>query len=1222
MKATLPLLLALFAGLLPPQAEVTAFDLALSSAERSLEAGELPKARLLVMRALERDAKSPRAWNVRARWAEAAGERDEQVYARHKELRLLEAQKAPAAEIQVARTALLALDPVAQDVLGMRERFIAKLSGVAEAYEKDVRPHSAIRVHKEILALDPEYAPSQAAIERLAAAPDPSLAADAKPVDLLAGVSEEWIREHDAKTRDWSGRAKLERENYVTYTNAGYEVLVRCAEAMEQMNAFYRVFFDHATDGESIGRIDLNIFRTRDEYLKLGQGPPVEWSGGHYTGSAVETYISGGFESSVGTLFHEAAHQFVDMATNASGWLNEGLASFFEGCRILPNGTVLMNMPANHRLFPLAQRMDKGWMADHLDGMNSDKPSDSTPEKAPTFGIVLENKYEWGPAWYDPTWGVVYFLYNYQDEVDGRYIYRSAFRVFIDKSGGRVGEGAIKNFEEVVLAAPQPPIAGFERDDELPPLRLAKTVAELDPIWKDYILRLRDEQRGVLTVERPYLRWAAAAVKNRDLSVAQEHFEKGLVATPDDPELLLAFGEFLADQKNTDRATKLALRAARRLEASDPVDPAAVREVERKLAQWDPKRATLERVHKELWDAARGLVQAYREQSLPLMVMDLAWRMEVELGVPGLFEYYAEAQQKSGKTLSIWSLAYNERNLEGWDAAGDTFQAAGPMLDGGFGTYKADDFTYQMLTLDKLTSGDFSMEVEVQAARGEVGFCGLVFGKKDANNFHALIYFPPKPREQVKEGVADSGFVDLASFYGALPKVWRHNPIGVEEQDDEFESQTEEWHKLRIDVSGTLVDAWVDGEYLATQEFPTADVLRGNFGLVLGPGKARFREVRFLARHPRDPAARLERDRRLEEVRAESGGSVGGSWLGLVPPFPVVGRWAQDERASWSERGPVPQVLVLWSIQQNDIVPIDGWLRALAAAHGADGLEIVSVASPNDDGQIESYLASHVFPGAVAIDKRESLGIGDTNELYSTLKFNLPRVLLLDIDGKVVWEGDPGFSSTLPWKSGLESYLDVPLAELVAKRKLRQMRPWLAQWKERGEAALREGRFAETLPLLRESRDFERALLVEFNDAQKRLEAFERAVAEFERTADALAAEQREPALAVLVEWATAAGSELDRKLRARIARDGKSASSQGWERALKQVQARRAKVLADPEQLAALVESVSKFEGAFCAELAQELAAASGDRAALEALLDGAPARPARWLARSFFLW
>ena len=53
-------------------------------------------------------------------------------------------------------------------------------------------------------------------------------------------------------------------------------------------------------------------------------------------------------------------------------------------------------------------------MADRHDGFD---PSDPTkePEKAPTFRIVLESEYEWGPPWYAPTWGVVYFLYVIPD---------------------------------------------------------------------------------------------------------------------------------------------------------------------------------------------------------------------------------------------------------------------------------------------------------------------------------------------------------------------------------------------------------------------------------------------------------------------------------------------------------------------------------------------------------------------------------------------------------------------------------------------------------------------------------------------------------------------------------------------------------------------------------------------------------------------------------------
>src|SRR6185295_4034982 len=96
-------------------------------------------------------------------------------------------------------------------------------------------------------------------------------------------------------------------------------------------------------------------------------------------------------------------------------------------------------------------------------------------------------------------------------------------------------------------------------------------------------------------------------------------------------------------------------------------------------------------------------------------------------------------------------------------------------------------------------------------------------------------------------------------------------------------------HKLRVDVAGSLVDAWFDGEFLATQDFGSVDVLRGGFGLVTGPGVARFSNVRFMARASRDPAAQIERDVRMEAYAGDAGTSADGSWLGRVPPFPKVG---------------------------------------------------------------------------------------------------------------------------------------------------------------------------------------------------------------------------------------------------------------------------------------------------------------------------------------------
>lgn len=1203
--------------------ENSSFAQALELGERLVASGDLVKARAQIDRALERDAKSPRAWALRAKWAEKAGDRDELVYALHTELRLMVAQRASTELTGALRARLLEADEVAVDLLGMNKRFIKELEPVAAAYEKEGRPHSAIRVHKQILALDPEYPSSLAAIDRISALPDPSLAGDAKPKDLLADVSDEWIREHDAEHATWEKRAKLERENYTTYTNAGYAVLVRAAEAMEQMNGFYREFFQYATEeeGGSVPRIDLNIFDKRQEYLDLGSPKPLEWSGGHFTGGSVETYVEGGgFEGMTQTLFHEAAHQFVSLATNAAGWLNEGIASFFEGCRILPNGTVLMNMPASGRLFDLATRMDKGWMSSASDGIDPADPSKSNPDKSPSFRIVLENEYAWGPPWYAPTWGVVFFLYNYQDPVDGRFVYRPSFRTYVDSSGGRVGKGAIKNFEEVVLAAPAPPIKGVDRKD-VKQIPLPKTVDELNDIWRTWMLELRDEQIGKNEKKRPYLHWARCALLAKDSAAAQEHFEKGLVSTPDDLELLTEFSDFLARAKNTDRASKLLFEALRVLQTREPRDETAIKLIERLLAKYDNKRATLERVQREIAETAHAIVGRYRDAKLPLMVMDVSSRLGRDLNLPALFELYADAARTSGKSLHLWQLAYNEENLEGWDSADKTFTSNGMFLDADFGTEATKAFDYQVLGLDQLTAGDYSLEAQIAADSGAITFCGLAFGRKNASNFHAFVYFPPKARE-AGSALASSAFVDLASFYGGTeaPKTWRHNAVETKIAKSD-ESTTGEWHKLRIDVAGPLVDAWFDGELVASHEFASADVLRGTFGLVTSKGKARFKEVRFLSRDPRDPTGKLEREVTMERIKQEGGGAIGGSWLGQVPPWPKVARWAQGERANWLEKGAVPQVLVLWSIQQNDLIAIDGWLNDFATRFASYGVEIVSVASPNDGGALDAYLKEHPFPGAVGVDLREGPGIGDSNKMFFTMRFNLPRVLLLDIDGEVVWEGDPGFSAAEPWSAGVESFVDLPLRELIAKRKLDQLMPWLEAW-NKATAELHAGKLETAFATLVRSREFDASSLGQVREAQAKLAAFEHALANLAEVGAELGQQQREPALKQLIAWSKAAGKEPDKRALAALKSQLGAATHEHWERALKQLEGYRPKVEKDPALATELMTKLAGLKGAFVADLAERIRAAGTDSAALLAVFDAAPHLPAEWLAQTYFGW
>ena len=1162
----LGLLLALLPPSQEPRGELTAFAVALQGAERALEGNQTERARLLIDRALERDAKSPDAWRLAARWAEAVGDRDERVYALHREYRLLSAQGMDRRSLRPFREALLAADPLASDLLELHGLFVTKLEKAAQRYEKEGRPHSAIGLHKEILALDPEYAPSQEAIERIAAAPDPSLAEFAKPKDLFADVSDEWIAEHDVLHDTWATRAHRAAANYDTYTDAGYRVLLMASEAMEQMNAFYREFFRYGTedDGRAVPRIALNIFKTRDEYLELGQGPPVEWSGGHYTGSAVETYVSGDDPRSMfGTLFHEAAHQFVGLATSAAGWLNEGLASFFEGCRILPNGTVHMNLPADHRLFPLAQRMERGWMRSADEGLDPSDPG-QTPERAPTFRIVLENRYSWGPPWYAPTWGVVFFLYNYQDEYDGRFVYREAFQDFVDTSGGRQGEGAIENFEEVVLGNPQPPIRGVDRPEDAAEAALPESVEELDEVWKEWMVKLSKERSGAIEVSRPYHRWATFAMAGKNWSAAKEHFEKGLVETRgSEPAMLVSFAELLAERfDDEDRAARLVLDALRLMERAEEPDAKLIRSTERFLGKLDPKRKTLDRLHADLLAAVEHLVQRYDAVGLDKMVMHLSWKFGIELGAPGLFDYYQRAVERSGKSLQLFKLAYNEKNLDGWSAAGTSvFEPDGTFLSTHLGEYDERGFDYQILTLDELSSGDFSLEAEVLAVRGKVNFCGLVFGRKGTSDFHALILFPGKPGRGEE---ARGGFLDLSSFFGAgTHKVWRHHPVQTENPAYGGTSAGR-FHRLRVDVSGSNVDYWVDGELQGSHVFASREVAAGSLGLITGPGAARFRNVRYLSRHPRDPAGGIEREVRLERLRTTSGdGGLGGSFLGMHPPWPRVERWLRAPRESWDDYGPAPQLLVLWSIHQNGIVPIDGWLRDLAERTELIDLRFVCVASPNDSEALDAYLEEHPFPGSVAVDRREGVGIGDTFEAYSLLKFHLPRLLLLDLDGKVVWEGDPGFERAEPWQPGMKSYLYDSLEELSERRQLRQIARWRRRWFEEGLGKLREGDLESALPMLKEARDFGGGLVAEVDLAVRQLTALEGALDAFESTCFSVSRERAEPALLELLEWAPELGREQDRKLLRDLSPQLEGRHARDWQEVLRQIG--RYRKLAEP---------------------------------------------------------
>ncbi|MCA9003453.1 MAG: hypothetical protein KDB61_16125, partial [Planctomycetes bacterium] len=253
----------------------------------------------------------------------------------------------------------------------------------------------------------------------------------------------------------------------------------------------------------------------------------------------------------------------------------------------------------------------------------------------------------------------------------------------------------------------------------------------------------------------------------------------------------------------------------------------------------------------------------------------------------------------------------------------------------------------------------------------------------------------------------------------------------------------------------------------------------------------------------------------------QPGEPVGGSYQDLVPPFPEVDRWFQGQRTNWQEAGPVPQLLVLFSIQQNEAMPLHDWLKDLAARGEDYGLQVVAIAQAWDGPKLPAYLADHEFPGVVGVDlpAKVSGGLGATFDTFSVAQFNLPRLILIDPAGKVAWEGDPGFKVGAAPAPPYASYLDDPLAALLRDFRLLERRQWARAWRESERAKLFAGDWEAALPVLRAAQEFGDAYGPEVREAQSMFRRLELLTSNPEAAIAFLEAEQGHAAAPVLKAW-------------------------------------------------------------------------------------------------------
>ncbi len=251
------------------------------------------------------------------------------------------------------------------------------------------------------------------------------------------------------------------------------------------------------------------------------------------------------------------------------------------------------------------------------------------------------------------------------------------------------------------------------------------------------------------------------------------------------------------------------------------------------------------------------------------------------------------------------------------------------------------------------------------------------------------------------------------------------------------------------------------------------------------------------------------------------------------------------------------------------------------------------------------------------------MGSGDTFEMYAIPKFNLPRLVLLDIDQRVYWEGDPGLEVGIPWRPGMQSYLDEPLRELIERRKLKDLKRWLAAWQEKGGPALASGDLDTALPYLKKSLELPGRVVPMVGDAQRWLRALENALEHVDVTAEILDERGAVAAIPVLADWARKLDLPIDRTTMGKLRRFYADEAFRDWSKAEKAVKAASKGWKPGKEEAALdkLREALRPLSGEFAEGLRSELdgAAAAGDLAFAKLLIDEAERRPAIWLVYHF---
>lgn len=773
------------------------------SVAKLLAAGEFDRALEAARKALTYDADDPTMLDLASLAAEQGGKKDEALWLAHLAARsaLSTGQSGPVQRKLMARTQTLDPLPAAERVpLESYSRAVfdlaqrcAKGKLYANAVDFFQRCADTPLTQAATAQLKKLYANKRAVEALLASGIDVPLRATRR------GSSRKKAKQDKAHST-WKKAWKIKGPNYTVKTNTSWKLGNAVLNAMEQVNLFYRIAFQHKLRGGGTARCTIRLYATRKEF-ELHEGEDSGTTIGFFSS---DNYVACYDPRSTGerlgelweTLFHEASHQFTHMISTGRipGWLDEGMATYFEGTRRQANGRVESNL------------VHEGRLAHLKDVLQAGKPS-----LKQVVSWFTDESY---PVDYYPVGGyLVYFFKNYEDDQCER-PYAKLFDAYVRsyRSGGK--HDPYKRFVEFFVKKPRQP--GIE------------TFAQFQEHFKTWALRLHELQFGPPERASDLIDRAEHQRTCGKEDAAIHSYRWALDKSLNNPRALLGLAELHGQRKEHDAAVychRQLIDLARRAEdpaapldgAAGPSATALIERCSQAIQQVDAVLAKgVEEADKQFVEQARAAATKYAEAGYPRVAV---WLLDSAIGAvaghPGLEHAQHALESEHKVTARLWRrLSYD---VEDWMPKGD-WKMDGEALKG-----KSDPRGPQECLLRAELPDRFRFEVTVKnlKATGQDHFLGLLFGVDESAVWNVLT-------------VDASGAADVSRAVAEF-KVLQTLPSVEDVQDKPF--------TLGIEVERGRVRFFLDGEHVYTRAYPPSE-LRGRVGLILQDMEATFTNLR------------------------------------------------------------------------------------------------------------------------------------------------------------------------------------------------------------------------------------------------------------------------------------------------------------------------------------------------------------------------------------------